>query len=159
MSEGNIILTEKCKNCTAALDWKFDSVFAPIQLAVNDYSKTRPHLSNELLSSTIKGMLVIYWFTVWEQYFSRDDEKQYLDSENLEILNAYRHIRHSAAHGMDLRRANKCRNEFENIMNGVTPITGITFDEDNIDLSESEAAADCRDHLRHCVGKIFQSIF
>ena len=159
MTEENAELTIRCRDCIGALDWKFDSVFAPIQISVGEFAEQRAHLSNQLLSSTVKGMLIIYWFTVWEQYFSRSDEDNFIDSENLERLKAYRHIRHSAAHGMDLRRARQCRNEFESIMASETPILGVSFDQKKIDLSESEAAADCRDHLRRCVDIIFQSIF
>jgi hypothetical protein len=159
MTNTKVELTIKCRDCTEALDWKFDSVFAPIQIAVEGFSAQRPHLSNELLSSTIKGMLIVYWFTVWEEYFSREDEYRFIDSKNLDLLKAYRHIRHSAAHGMDLRRARQCRNEFERVMTSETPIVGVDYDQEKIDLFSSEAAADCRDHLRRCVNIIFQSMF
>lgn len=159
MTNANAELTIKCRDCTNALDWKFDSVFAPIQIAVEEFSAQRPNLSNELLSSTIKGMLIVYWFTVWEKYFSREDEDQFIDSRNLDLLRAFRHIRHSAAHGMDLRRARQCRNEFDRVMTSKTPIIGVTYDQDIINLFGSQAAADCRNHLRRCVNIIFQSMF
>lgn len=106
----------------------------------------------------IPGLLLVYLFALWEEYVDRQIEKDWLPAENLERLNAFRHIRHSFAHGFNGGRASKCRKEFENVMRSTQPFPSLPWDIDKIDLTKSQVAIDCQrfmnDLAKELIGRI-----
>lgn len=94
------------------------------------------------VKSLIEGSLLIYLFTIWESHTPTEVNDWLTDDERV-TLNAYKHLRDSAAHRYDGGRANfqSRRTAFETKM----PFSGITWDQgtDSIDLSNSRASLDC----------------
>lgn len=112
----------------------------------------------ESVDASVQGLLLVYLFALWEEYVERQLEREWLSADKLERLNAFRHIRHSVAHGFDGTRANKCRAEFENIMNSSQPFPNLPWDTNKIDLKKSQVSIDCQrfmeDIAKELVGRI-----
>ncbi len=96
------------------------------------------------INNTIQGLLLVYLFALWEEYIDRDIERRWLSEQERNRLNAFRHIRHSAAHGFDGTRANKCRIEFETIMNSSEPFPNVIWNSNRINLANSQVVIDCQ---------------
>lgn len=47
----------------------------------------------------VGGLSVLYLFAIFESYFDASDWEKYLPPEEEQVLRAYRHVRHSIAHG------------------------------------------------------------
>ena len=105
-----------------------------------------------------QGLLLVYLFAMWEEYIEHQVEKDWLTTAELERLNAFRHIRHSMAHGFEGTRARQCRAEFESIMNSGQPFPNLPWDNDKLDLTKSQVAIDCQrwmeDLCRKLIGRI-----
>ena len=110
------------------------------------------------IDSSVQGLLVVYLFAAWEEHVKRDIENEWLPEAMLKRLNAFRHIRHSMAHGFNGTRANKCRNEFEDVMVSNKPFPNLTWDNDSIDLSKSQVATDCQIFMHAASTELIQRI-
>ena len=92
--------------------------------------------------SLIEGALLVYLFAMWESHVP-DDVNDWLSESERQKLNAYKHVRDSAAHKFQGQRADfkSRRTAFEALM----PFDGIQWDPstDTIDLSKSSASHGC----------------
>jgi hypothetical protein len=124
-------------------------------------SDTRELIQNRL-DSSVQGLLLVYLFAMWEEYVPRSVEKEWLLADKLERLNAFRHIRHSVAHGFGGKRADKLRVEFENVMASSNPFPNLKWGDDSIDLTKSQVAIDCHrlmeELIKQLVGRIANNI-
>ena len=112
----------------------------------NRVSHSNPDIRREIqdrLDASMQGLTMVYLFALWEEYVERDVEREWLPAEKLERLNAFRHVRHCAAHGFGGARADKCRTEFEAVMNSDQPFPNLPWSSDSIDLTKSQVAIDC----------------
>lgn len=109
-----------------------------------------------------QGLLVVYLFAMWEAYVDRDVEKEWLPADKLTRLKAFRHIRHSVAHGFAVTRADLCRKEFEFIMESNQPFPNLPYDSDSLDLTNSQVASDCQRFMgdlgKELIGRIANNI-
>lgn len=96
------------------------------------------------VDAATQGLILVYLFAMWEEYVHRDEEKEWLPADQLTRLNAFRHVRHSMAHGFNGSRADRCRSEFEEIMRSPQPFPNLPWTDDKIDLSQSQVAIDCQ---------------
>ncbi len=103
--------------------------------------ETRKELQDGV-DRAVQGLLVVYLFAMWEEFVSRDMEQEWLTPDELTKLGAFRHIRHSVAHGFEGKRAKQCRSEFEQQMN-TKPFPNLEWDDERVDLSKSQVAIDC----------------
>lgn len=119
--------------------------------------QTRQEIQTRVDAAT-QGLLLVYLFAMWEEYVKRDVEREWLPADKLERLNAFRHVRHSTAHGFDGTRAHKCRAEFDAIMNSAQPFPNLAWTNDTIDLSMSQVATDCHgfmsDLAKELIGRL-----
>ena len=94
------------------------------------------------IHSLIEGSLLVYLFAMWESH-TPDDINEWLTTEEKKTLNAYKHVRDSAAHKYKGGRADfeSRRQAFEEKM----PFSGIIWyqDTDTIDISNSSVAINC----------------
>ena len=94
------------------------------------------------VKSLLEGSLLVYLFAMWEAHFP-SDIKDWLTQDELEQLNAFQHVRDSAAHKFKGGRADfpNRRQAFENKM----PFSEIIWNQidDTIDLSNSSASYNC----------------
>lgn len=95
---------------------------------------------------------------MWEEYVPRPLEKEWLPVDNLDRLNAFRHIRHSVAHGSEGQRANQLRVEFEQVMNSINPIANLVWDSNSIDLTKSQVALDCHKFMEEIIKQLIGRI-
>jgi len=110
------------------------------------YSATRraPTYQNSELNENIQGRLdhavsglsIVYMFALFETYFPKSKWKKHIAPDVLNKLLAYRHIRHSIAHGFDGDRARDHRDEFEVLMNTSEPDCIKDWDENKLLLNE-----------------------
>ncbi len=106
----------------------------------------------------IQGILIVYLFALWEEYVPRNLEENWLSSSERERLRAFRHIRHSFAHGFGGARANQCRSEFENVMKSTQPFAKLNWDNNKIELCDSQIALDCQRHMEDLSNKLVDRI-
>jgi hypothetical protein len=94
------------------------------------------------VKSLLEGSLLVYLFAMWEAHVP-SDINEWLTQDELEQLNAFKHVRDSAAHKFKGGRADfpNRRQAFENKM----PFSGIIWNQadDTIDLSNSSASYNC----------------
>lgn len=122
----------------------FGYIYSGLRNVVNvKEPKRRMQIQSEV-DTAKQGLLLVYLFALWEEYIERQDERDWMQATDLIRLNAFRHIRHSVAHGFNGGRAIRCRDEFETIMQGADPFKGIVWDNDSIDIKESDVAYDCQ---------------
>ncbi|MFC1955322.1 hypothetical protein ACFLWZ_02125 [Chloroflexota bacterium] len=76
------------------LDW-----FHQLGKAVDYMSVENIKLVRSEVDNAMGGLSVLYLFAMFEYYFDQSLWKTYLSSEDEKILRAYRHVRHSIAHG------------------------------------------------------------
>jgi len=76
------------------LDW-----FHQLSKAVNYKSIENVKLVQSEVDHVMGGLSVLYLFAMLEYYFDQSLWKQYLNNQDEKILRAYRHVRHSIAHG------------------------------------------------------------
>lgn len=110
------------------------------------------------LDHTVQGLMVVHLFAVWEHHVDWKTVNQLLKPTERVRLNAFRHIRNSAAHGVNLARADRYKAEFETTMSGPKPIFGITFSATSIDLSQSHAGLDCRMEMVELMNKMITKV-
>jgi len=94
------------------------------------------------VKSLLEGSLLVYLFAMWEAHVP-NDINDWLTQDELEQLNAFKHVRDSAAHKFKGGRADfpNRRQAFDNKM----PFSNIKWNraEDTIDLSNSSASHNC----------------
>lgn len=69
-------------------------------------------------------MSIVYIFAMLESYNFNLSNK-YLNFEEKQILKAWKHLRHSSAHGFDGKRANRYANDFDQIMKSENKLIGV----------------------------------
>ena len=108
---------------------------------------------------------LFFTFSIWDEAFSRDETvdvlDNHLDADREQTFRAYRHMRHSAAHFYNGRRAEQSAKDyaaFDAQMQGTQPFQGVTFDADTLDISASHVGWSCLDYIHdtatHLVGKL-----
>ncbi len=111
-----------------------------------------------------EGLSVVYVFSIWESYceplvkhFGKDPLDVWMTEQEKQLFYAYRHIRHSMAHGFGGKRANNCREPFEIIMGSTSPISGVNWDleSDTIDLSANGVAIHYYTFMKDLSTKLF----
>jgi len=50
------------------------------------------------LDHAMGGLSIVYLFAIFESYFKREHWKKFIKEDEIKILKAYRHVRHSIAH-------------------------------------------------------------
>ncbi len=114
-----------------------------------------PEVTNSVRESTRKlssALCVLYYVVMIESYFPnayRDSEgKQknlweeinlygWLSDAELDILRAYRHIRHTFAHDPRGKRANQNSSSFNRVMQSSHPLPSISYTEEIIEVQSS----------------------
>ncbi|HLC01788.1 MAG TPA: hypothetical protein VJK02_02010 [Anaerolineales bacterium] len=119
-----------------------------------DNASLRPAVQARV-NHLVQGSLLLYLFAMWEYHVPRDLETS-LDQGDLLRLNAYRHLRHSVAHGYRGSRANSFRAEFEEVMSGQHRFPGEIWDpqNDTIDLSRSSISYECLQFMQEITKKL-----
>lgn len=121
---------------------------------------TRTEIQKEI-NHIVQGSLLVYLFAMWDEYGTRDLEGR-LTNDDQTRMDAFRHVRHSAAHGFKGTRAKdnkKLSNAFETIMRSKNPLNvGWDEDEDTIDLSQSSVAYACHEFMSASTKKILVSL-
>lgn len=127
-----------------------------------DSSHPNKDLLKKETNSLIQGMLAVYFFAVWDElmpnwneYGSRTIEDYIQEEEKLQ-LQAYRHVRHIAAHKMNGERANNAKSKFNEYFELNPNFSSINWhrENDRIDLSESSVGADIADFMKNLSIKI-----
>jgi hypothetical protein len=125
------------------LGWLLSVSTAPIN---HPNLQARPEIQRRL-NGTREGLILVYLFAMWEQFVERSVETQWLTQAELLRLNAFRHLRHCAAHGFEGRRAKQCRDEFETIMNSTDPFQNVEWTTDMVDISNGNVAIHCQQFM------------
>ena len=117
--------------------------------------KHKPEVREEIqrrLDHAVGGMSVVYLFALFETYFPKS-EWRIIEPSDLERLHAFRHIRHSAAHGFEGARATTHATDFDNVMSSNNPIRSVkNYDVNNISLHR-DAGIDLREFLEFITKK------
>lgn len=109
---------------------------------------------------SIRGLLVVYLFAMWDTYVDRDLEDKILNADERHRLRAYRHIRHSCVHGFDGKRAKQCRKEFEEVMDSKNAFRNVIWDkgQDTIEICDSQVDHDCKNLISDLANKVFDRL-
>jgi hypothetical protein len=112
------------------------------------------------LNSLLKYSLLVYLFAIWEEYTTTEMNNEWLTDDEKSILKAYKHLRHTAAHGYNGKRANNCRKEFEEIMNSAKPFPNLIWnkDDDTINIENSQVVVDCYNHMNALSRKLVERL-
>lgn len=110
------------------------------------------------LDHTVQGLMIVHLFAIWEHHVDWDTVNQLLERAERVRLNAFRHIRNSAAHGVNLARAERYRDDFEATMASPKPINRVIFEPNAIDLSQSDAGLDCRMEMVNLMNKMIMQL-
>lgn len=141
-----------------SLQGAFGYIYSGLRNSVKHNDPTIRAKIQKEVDAASQGLLVVYLFSMWEEYVERQVEKDWLTTDELERLNAFRHLRHSMTHGFEGARARQCRTEFEAVMNGQRPFPNLTWDNDNLDLTNAQVAIDCQrlmdDLAKKLIGRI-----
>jgi hypothetical protein len=127
------------------------------KLADHAEAAAREKIQGEI-NEALQGLLIVYLFSMWEEYVPRELEREWLPEEVYQRLNAYRHIRHTVAHGFDGNRAKKCRVEFEMIMNSDYPFKGVFWDCDSLKIGQSDLAHECWNFMSNAAKQLIGRI-
>ena len=129
-----------------SLQREFGHVVTKKGLIANSVSyQNNPEATTEVrkgIHALLEGSLLVYLFAMWESHMP-DDVKEWLNRDENQSLDAYKHIRDSVAHKFNGERADfpNRRKAFEAEM----PFSSVQWDQQNdtIDISDSSAALDC----------------
>ena len=95
------------------------------------------------LDHTVSGLSILYLFSLFEAHFPKTKERgsvklwsDFIEPATLNELLAYRHIRHSIAHGFGGGRARDHRSEFDSLMQSAKPQCVICWDDEKFRLNE-----------------------
>jgi len=88
------------------------------------------------LDHAVSGLSIVYMFALFETYFPKRKWKKYVAPKILNELLAYRHIRHSVAHGFNGERARDHSEEFEWLVNTSRPQCIEDWGNDSLLLNE-----------------------
>ena len=131
------------------INWLYNNTTTIV--ADNYQPETREEIQDRLHNASA-ALSILYLFALFETYFPRfhPDDKDKTDDRwkrafapmRLETLLAYRHIRHTVAHGFNGHRATNHRQQFDKVMKE-NPLPGIAhYDNDSIWLRHT-AGLDC----------------
>lgn len=121
-----------------------------------DISATKDESCNLL-----NGMLIVHLFSMWDSHL-KGAEKKYFRPEELKRFKAFKHLRHVAAHNINgCRKGNwenqdrmSCAEELDEVMNSAQPISGISIEKYKVELSDLDAALDCRQFFQDMAMKL-----
>ncbi len=82
------------------LDW-----FHTLGQNVNYSKYEHVKLVKPKVDHVIGGLSILYLFAIFESYFDNSEWKNYINQDDEKILRAFRHVRHSIAHGHHGSRA------------------------------------------------------
>ena len=122
----------------------YGQIYSSTRNCINHQDATVRASVQQELDHTVQGLMIVHLFAIWEHHVDWDTVNQLFEKVERVRLNAFRHIRNSAAHGVHLARAERYRDEFQTTMEGNDPIKCVVFTADTIDLSQSNAGLDCR---------------
>jgi len=156
-----IALSNVFKNITYHFESQYSESFPYIYNASDFiFNESNNPNKDKLRSQTnafIQGMLLIYFFALWDDLqpnwkeFPGRKLFDYLTKQEINKIQAYRHIRHSVAHKMNGERAIQLRNRFEKYHAFNPGFSSIFWDvhTDKIDLSQSTVGADFADFIKN----------
>ncbi|MEM6416061.1 MAG: hypothetical protein AAF720_15555 [Pseudomonadota bacterium] len=101
------------------------------------------------------GVLIVYLFAMWDQYFDHADVPTYFRPEEQRTFYAYKHIRHVFAHNIQGNRAGNRKNqeridrakELDDVQTSDKPLQGVTTSKDKIELQFPDAFLGCQNFL------------
>lgn len=134
-------------------------LYSSIRYSVNSQNPQDRIRIQDRLNHATGGVLIVYLFALFETYFEKNEWNKYLKADELEKLLAFRHIRHSIAHGFNGSRADGHRTEFDKVMKSpTTKITGvIKFDHDSITLAP-EVGIQCLEYMKNLSLKCIERV-
>ena len=105
---------------------------------------------------------LFFAFSIWDEAFSgeetRDILENQLDNDIALTFRAYRHMRNSAAHFYNGKRATRSQldyNAFDSVMQGPQPFQKVIWDADSIDIAESFVGWQCSDFFEQVATLLF----
>ena len=90
----SLLELQKIFGCLYELDW-FHSLGNNVNYSKYEHIK----LVKANVDHVMGGLSILYLFAIFEFYFDNSHWKKYIKPSDEKILRAYRHVRHSIAHG------------------------------------------------------------
>lgn len=109
------------------------------------------------LRELMEGLSLVYLFALWDEYIQNDFLSSNISNDELNKLRAFKHVRHTVAHGTTGKRAKLNRKEFEVEM----PFAGISFDvsSDSLSIRNSSVTWECHKHMALISGKLAAKLY
>lgn len=131
-----------------------------LELCNNLHIPNHPERSTETrneLRELMEGLSLVYLFALWDEHIQSDYFIAHVDKGELRKFRAFKHVRHTVAHGISGKRAMQCRNEFEAEM----PFSGIALDvnSDSISIGSSSVTLGCLQLMSHLSGKLAAQLY
>ncbi len=115
----------------------------------------------------LNGALVVHLFSMWDTYFDKTYINKYFRPEEKVRFLAFKHLRIVAAHNLDGSRKSNQKDkkgkpldrmrhaeELDEIMSSSQPIKGLVIKKYKINLSQSDAALECRQFMQDMAVKL-----
>ncbi|MEO0699235.1 MAG: hypothetical protein AAFY81_05895, partial [Pseudomonadota bacterium] len=101
------------------------------------------------------GMIIVYLFAVWDQYFEHSDIEDYFRPDEAKRFRAYKHIRHVFAHNLGGDRSGNRKaqqrmdhaDKLDEVMASGSPLQGVVITNEKVTLEFPDAFLGCQNFL------------
>jgi hypothetical protein len=109
------------------------------------------------LKELMEGLSLVYLFALWDDHIQNDYLVSTFSKDELRKFRAFKHVRHTVAHGTTGKRAKQNRIDFEAEM----PFAGIIFDNnaDKILIGNSSVTWQCHALMSLMSGKLAVKLY
>ena len=142
--------------------WGIGHVMSGLRNSVQNPNPTYRERVQRNVDELAQATGLFFAFSIWDEAFTRDETadilQNHLGTNREQTFRAYRHMRHSAAHFYNGKRAKQNRRDysaFNAIMQGAQPFQGVSFDADTLDIAESNVGWNCLDFLHEVATHLF----
>ena len=142
--------------------WGIGHVMSGLRNSVQNSNPTYREGVQRNVDELAQATGLFFAFSIWDEAFTRDETADildnHLDTDKAQTFRAYRHMRHSAAHFYNGKRAKQNAKDcaaFDAHMSGAQKFQGVTYDPDTLDIAESNVGWDCLDFLHEVATHLF----
>jgi hypothetical protein len=112
------------------------------------------------LSELTSRMAMVFLFAVFDEY-NTDATKNVLTYDEKLRLNAFRHVRNSAAHGELFKRSprnDNARKDYDTVMQSTNPLRGLSYDSNSCICANSGIELECLSYMQEITKATFSRL-
>ncbi|UWQ05511.1 hypothetical protein [Aliiroseovarius crassostreae] len=142
--------------------WGLGHVISGLRNSVQNSNPTIRAAIQRNVDELAQATGLFFSFSIWDEAFEGNETADilanHLDIDREQMFRAYRHMRNSAAHFYNGRRAMRSQLDyaaFDAQMNGTQPFQSVSFDADSIDISASNVGWSSLDFIHDTATHLF----